>query len=138
MMPAQYECSLLALRSYQAAKSDSVDELLAVACTFRNRVHRYGKTYSQILEAAELNRGWPDVRHPAMIDPQNGLLAAVEAIYRNEMPDMTSNHLFREGATFFGRVVEHQGTGDWFETTILQNPTEHGLIGTFGVQQFFE
>ena len=138
MMPATYECALLALRAYQAAKSDSIDEILAVACVFRNRVMRFGKTYSQILEGAEVSRGWPDVRHPALIDPANGLLSQVEAIYKNELPDMTSNHLHKEGAMYFGRAVEHQGTGDWFEENVLKNPMEHNLIGTWGIQQFFE
>lgn len=137
MMPATYEAALLALRSYQAAKSDNADELLCIACVFRNRVMKYGKTYSQILEAAELNRGWPDVRHPALIDPQNGLLSQVEAIYRNETPDMTSNHLFRDGALWFGRAQDHQNTGDLFERTILQDPYNHPLIGQFGSQQFY-
>ena len=138
MMPAQYEAALLCLRSYQAAKSDNTDELLCIACVFRNRVQRFGKTYTQILEESELNRGWPDVRNPVLIDPQTGLLSQVEAIYRNELPDYTANHLHKNGAMWFGRVMDHQGRGDWFEETILKNPTDHPLIGAFGVQNFYE
>lgn len=137
-MPAQYEQALLVLKSWQAAKSDSVDELLAIACVFRNRVLRYGRTYTQILEASEINRGWPDVRHPALIDPANGLLSQVEAIYRNELPDMTSNHLHKDGAMYFGRVQDHQGTGDSFDLNVLQKQDEHPLIGAWGVQNFYE
>jgi|SRR5579859_595062 len=138
MTPAMYETALLALRSWQAAKSDNIDEIMAIACVFRNRVMKYGKTYTQILEEAEVNREWPDIRHPALINPVNGILSQIDGVYRNETPDLTSNHLHKNGAMYFGRVVEHQGTGDEFEQNVLQNQEEHQLIGTFGVQQFFE
>lgn len=138
MTPSQYEMSLLALRSYQAAMSDNLDEILAVACVFRNRVQAFGKTYSQILEQAEENRGWPDIRHPLLINPQNGILTQVAGIYKNDTPDLTSNHLHKDGALYFGRIMDHQGTGDWFETEILMKPEEHSLIGSWGVQAFYE
>lgn len=138
MTPNLYETALLALRSWQAAKSDDVTEILAIACVFRNRVMRYGKTYTQVLEEAEVNRGWPDIMNPALINPQNGILAQIEDIYKNVTPDLTSNHLMKNGALYFGRVVDHQGTGDDFETKVLNHQGEHRLIGTFGVQQFFE
>jgi hypothetical protein len=133
-----YEMALLALRSWQASKSDSLDEVLAIACVFRNRVLKWGKTYTQVLEEAEVNRGWPDIRHPAMIDPNNGLLAAVEGIYKNETPDLTSNHLHKNGCLWFMRAVDHHGTGDWMDENILKNQAEHGLVGTWGIQQFYE
>ena len=138
MTPSQYEMALLTLRSYQAAMSDNLDEILAVACVFRNRVQAFGKTYSQILEQAEENRGWPDIRHPLLINPQNGILAQISGIYKNETPDLTANHLHQSGALYFGRVMDHQNTGDWFETEILMKPEEHALIGQFGVQHFYE
>lgn len=138
MGPKEYETALLALRSWQAAKSDNIDEIMAIACTFRNRVMRYGKTYTQILENAEVNREWPDIRHPVLINPNNGILSQIDGIYRNDTPDLTSNHLHKNGAMYFGRVVDHQGSGDEFETKVLMNQEEHGLIGTFGVQQFYE
>jgi hypothetical protein len=138
MQVKAYEKALLALRAYQAAKSDDVMEILCVACTFRNRVMRYGKTYSQVLEQAEVNRGWPYPTNPVMIDPANGVLAQIDDIYDGTMPDLTSNHLKKEGAMYFGRVQDHQGTGDWFEENILKHPEEHGLIGCFGVQNFYE
>lgn len=138
MTPATYETALLALRSWQSAKSDNIDEIMAIACTFRNRVIRYGKSYTQVLEEAEINQSWPDIRHPALINPQNGILVQIEDVYKNITPDLTSNHLHKNGAIYFGRVVDHQGTGDEFETKVLQHQDEHPLIGTFGVQQFFE
>lgn len=138
MTPKTYEKALLALRSYQSAKSDNLDEILAIACVFRNRVLRFGKTYIQILEEAETNRGWPSPNHPVMSDPNNGVLSQIDGIYEGSTPDLTSNHLMKDGALYFGRVVDHQGTGDEFETKVLQHQDEHPLIGTFGVQQFFE
>lgn len=138
MTPNLYETALLALRSWQAAKSDDVTEILAIACVFRNRVMRYGKTYTQVLEEAEVNRGWPDIRNPALINPQNGILVQIEDIYKGITPDLTSNHLMKNGALYFGRVVDHQGKGDDFEKKVLNHQGEHRLIGTFGVQQFFE
>jgi hypothetical protein len=137
MQPKVYEKALLALRSWQASKSDNLDEVLAIACVARNHVLKFGKTYSSVLEDLIINRPWPDIRHPLLIEPTRGLLAAVEDIYDNNMPDLTSNHLFKDGCLYFMRVVEHQGTGDSMETSILQNPTEHPLVGTWGVQQFF-
>lgn len=137
MTSKQYEKALLALRSYQAAKSDDLMEILAIACVFRNRVQRYGKTYTQILEAAEVNRGWPSITHPLLISPENGILAQVDGIYENTTPDLTSNHNFKNGAMYFGRAVDHMNTGDEFDKNVLTNQEEHGIIGTFGVQQFY-
>ena len=138
MTSPTYEMSLLVLRTYQAALSDNMDELCAVACTFRNRVQRYGKTYTQILEDAIINRPWPSTQNPALIDPQTGLLSQVEDIYRNVTPDYTANHLHKNGAMYFCDIMQHQGTGDWIEENILKHPEEHCLIGKFGVQHFYE
>lgn len=140
MTPAQYETALLALRAYQCAKSDSIDECLAVASVFRNRVLRLGMTYTEVLEAAEseISRGWPAINHPLLTDPQNGLLAVVSDIYREVAPDYTANHLHKSGAMYFMRVQDHQNTGDWWDLNILQKQEEHGLIGSWGAMQFFE
>jgi len=138
MTPQQYETSLLALQSYRAAKSDDILEMLAIACVFRNRVHKYGKSYTQILEAAEVSRPWPAITHPVLVTPYTGLLSQVESIYKGDMPDMTANHLKKNGALYFGRVQEHLGTGDFFEETVLKNQAEHGLVGQWGSQHFYE
>jgi hypothetical protein len=138
MRVREYEMALLALTAVRAAKSDSIDEWVAIACVIRNQVLRFGKTYSQVCERFVVNRDWPDIRHPALIHPSTGLLAQVDAIYKNEAPDITSNHLHKEGALYFARVVEHQGKGTDFEEQILKHQDEHPLIGTFGTQQFFE
>jgi len=139
LTPAQFEQALLAQTAWRAAKSDNIDEILAIAHVLRNRVHRYGKTYSAVCEECIVNRPeWPAINHPLLINPNNGVLAAMEGIYKNESPDMTSNHLRKNGALYFGRAVDHFGTGDWFEEEILKKPEEHGLIGSFGTQQFYE
>jgi hypothetical protein len=138
MTPKMYECGLLALSAWRASKSDNIDEILAIASVLRNRVIAYNKTYSQVCEAAIVNRSWPDIRHPALIHPASGILAAVDGIYDNSVPDYTSNHLHKNGALHFARVVEHQGTGDDFEERIIKQYEAHPLIGTFGTQQFFE
>jgi hypothetical protein len=138
MQVKAYEKALLALRAYQAAKSDDITEVLCIACVFRNRVLKYGKTYTQVLENAEINRGWPHPMNFVMADPSHGVLAEIDGIYDNLTPDLTSNHLHKDGALHFGRVQDHQNTGDWFEENILKNPQEHALIGAFGVQNFYE
>lgn len=137
MTPKSYESALLALRSYQAAKSDDIMELLCVACVFRNRVFRYGKTYSQVLEQAEINRGWPSIQNPVLTNPNDGLFVKIEEIYSGNAPDYSSNHNFKDGALWFCDIMQHQGTGDWFETEILMKPEEHPLIGKFGNQWFY-
>lgn len=138
MTPAVYECGLFALKAYQGALSDNVDEILCVACVLRNRVQRLGKTYTQVLEESEVNRPWPSIQNPALIDPQTGLLAQIEDVYRNIMPDLTSNHNHKNGAMYFCEVMHHQGTGDWVEENILKKPEEHCLIGKWGSQHFYE
>lgn len=138
MTSATYETALLCLKSWQAAKSDNVDEILAIACVVRNRVIKTGRTYTQVLEELETNRGWPAINHPALISPVNGILSQIDGIYRNETPDLTSNHLHKNGALYFGRVQDHQGSGDDFEKNVLQNQEEHALIGKWGDQYFYE
>lgn len=137
MGPREYEMSLLALTSWRAALSDNGDELTAIACVIRNHVLRYGKTYSQVCEKFIVNRDWPDIRHPALIDPHNGLISKMEGIYKNETPDYTSNHLHKDGCLYFLRVMDHQGKGTWEEENILKNPFEHPLVGQWGVQNFY-
>ena len=138
MTSREFEMSLLALTAWRAAKSDNIDEILAIACVIRNHVHTYGKTYTAVCEGFVVNRSWPDIRHPLLINPNAGVLSAMEGIYKNETPDLTSNHLHKNGAMYFCRVVDHQGTGDWIETEVLLKPEQHILIGSFGVQQFYE
>jgi hypothetical protein len=137
MTPAIYEQALLALQSYRAAMSDDILEMLAIACVFRNRVHRFGKSYTQILEDAEVSRPWPAINHPILSTPYTGLLSQIEGIYKGDTADYTANHNFKNGALYFGRAQEHQRTGDWFEENILKNQKEHPLIGQFGAQHFY-
>lgn len=137
MTPKLYEASLLAHHAYRASKSDDPLEILCIACVFRNRVFRYGKTYSQVLENAEVNRGWPSIQNPALIDPTNGILNKIEDIYDGTAPDFSANHNFKDGALWFCDIMQHQGTGDWFETEILMKPEEHALIGKFGALWFY-
>lgn len=138
MTSSQYEQALLALSAWRAAKSTNIDEILAVACVIRNHVLKFGRTYSKVCEGLIINQGYPDIRHPELIKPNGGLLSQVEAIYKNDLPDLTSNHNHPDGALYFARVVEHQGTGDDFEERIIKQYLAHPLIGTWGTQQFFE
>src|SRR5580692_5172281 len=141
MTPSTYECALLAHTSYRAALSDDPLEIMCVACVFRNRVLRYGKTYSEILENAnicEVVRDWPDIRNPILINPTTGILAQIEGVYRNETPDLTANHLRKNGALWFMRPFDHQDKDDFLDRTILDNPNEHPLIGVFGSLSFYE
>ena len=138
MQSSIYETALLALASWRAAKSENVDEMLAIACVIRNQVLRSGLTYSEVISTMPLNQGYPPPNHPALIMPGTGLLAQIEDVYTNKMPDLTSNLQFKEGASYFGRVTDEQGTGSWFEVNILQQQQFHPLIGQFGTQQFFK
>lgn len=138
MTPKVFEKSLLALASYRAAMSDNIDEILCCACVFRNRVLKFGKTYAEILENAEVSRGWPSSNSPVMINPVNGVLAQIDGIYDGSTPDLTSNHLVKNGALYFGRPQDHFGKADWFEENILKNQEEHPLIGSWGFQNFYE
>ena len=138
MNAAQYEQALLALTAWRAAKSDNLDEIIAIACVIRNNVLRFGKSYSSVCENFIINRDWPDIRHPLLLDPYRGVLSQVESIYKNEMPDMTSNHNHKDGALYFCRIMDHQGKGTDFEERILKQHLAHPLIGHWGTQAFFE
>ena len=149
MQPSTYECGIFVLAVYRAAKSDNIDELLAVASTLRNRVAKFGKTYSEICETAEINQGYPSINNPVLITPGTGLLAEIEDIYRNIAPDYTSSANNIEGALYFGRAVEENpGTieengvivklpGSWLYENVIQKPDKFQLLGTWGSQQFW-
>ena len=150
MQPSTYECGIFVLSVYRAAKSDNIDELLAIASTLRNRVAKFGKTYSEICETAEINQGYPSINNPVLITPGTGLLAQIEEIYRNIAPDYTSSANNIEGALYFGRVQDEQPLpefingelvtlpGSWFYENILKKQDEHPLIGTWGSQSFYK
>jgi hypothetical protein len=131
------DMGILVLATYRAAKSEDLNELTAIMSTLRNRALRWGQTYLQIAEKAEVNQGYPAANCPALITPGTGLLAIVESVYDLSAPDFTSNLNFKEGALYFGRPTDEQGTGSWFELNILKEKDAHKLIGTFGTMQFY-
>lgn len=150
MMPSTYEQALLVLATWRAAKSDNIDELTSIMCTFRNRVMKFDKTYSEILSEAEINRGYPPNNHPLLIMPGSGLLSIVEDVYTNKMPDYTSSANNIEGALYFGRVQDEQPEsyedaegllrfkeGSWFYENVIQKPEKFQLLGTWGSQSFY-
>ena len=150
MQPSTYECGIFVLSVYRAAKSDNIDELLAIASTLRNRVAKFGKTYSEICETSEINQGYPSINNPVLITPGTGLLAQIEEIYRNIAPDYTSSANNIEGALYFGRVQDEQPEsyedtegllrfkeGSWFYENVIQKPEKFQLLGTWGSQSFY-
>src|ERR1700678_3791381 len=150
MQPSTYECGIFVLAVYRAAKSDNIDELLAIASTLRNRVAKFGKTYSEICETAEINQGYPSINNPVLITPGTGLLAQIEEIYRNIAPDYTSSANNIEGALYFGRAVEEiplttydendieiRPMSSWLYENVIRKPDKFQLLGTWGSQQFW-
>ena len=139
MTPQQYECALLARVSFQLSLSNSVEEMLAVACTLRNWViPKLGQvaTYKSYPEAcADFLRTYPTRDEPnltedAFIAP-SGLLAQIEKIYDCTFFDITATQT-TPGARDFARAAAVTES-DWRWQIIHSRP----VLGTFGSQQFF-
>lgn len=144
MTQADYEKGLLVMAAFKLAKSDDVNELLAIACTIRNwvvpRMNRGQETYRTYSEAvanfltAYPSRPLPDVFSPALIDPTDGLLARIDSVYDNSLVDITSSRSNPGGARYFGSA---RNPDPWFEKEIIQRQELHPLIGTWGAQSFY-
>jgi hypothetical protein len=141
---ADYEKALLVAACFQLAQSNDVNELLAIACTLRNWVvGRYGqgqqtyRTYSECINnflAAYPVRQLPDSFCPALIDPTDGLLAKIDAVFDNTLADVTSSKSHPGGARYFGSA---RNPDSWFKREILERQDVHSLLGTWGAMQFF-
>lgn len=142
MQPANYEAALLALASYRLAKSDNVDESIAIACVIRNHVIRtgiVGLTYTQVIQdfyKLRPTREWPSIANMTLTHPANGILSQIDGVYGNKTPDVTANAQNVRGAMYFARVVDEDKDG-WFTEEILKRQDIHPLVGTFGAQQFY-
>lgn len=143
MTAADYEKGLIVSATFRLAKTDDVNELLAIACVIRNLVvprlgkrpefSSYTEAIGEMLVAYDL-RPLPRHDNPALVDPEDGLLLKVDAVYDCSLPDVTSSHAHPNGARFFGMTRHPSG---WFQAAILDRQDVHPLIGTFGSQQFF-
>lgn len=154
MQQSEYEKGLLVQASWRLARSNDINELMAVACTIRNWVitkhypgisrHPMGHlsqiyygTFSEAIEA--FYEMYPDPRpspaidEPALIDPMEGLLLKIDEVYNCSMADFTSSKAFPGGARYFAR----NGGAGWIKEEIVCRREEHPLIGTFGGQQFY-
>lgn len=143
MTGADYEKGLIIAATFRLAKSDDVNELLAIACVIRNLVvPRLGQTpeypsytdaVGELLSVYDLR---PLPRHdcPALVDPEDGLLVKIDSVYDNSLPDITSSRTHPQGARFFCMT---RYPASWFKAAILDHQDQHILIGTFGAQQFF-
>lgn len=139
MNARQYEQGLLTLAMFQLSQSDSVDEMIAIGSSLRNRVRHYNLTYSEVIEDAYQDsplREFPSISDPILIEPGTGLLAKVEKIYDFTMPDITSSHLQPEGAMFFAKVTTLDPESK-FSKTILARQDIHVLCGSWGAQNFY-
>src|SRR5208282_273658 len=148
MQASEYERGLLVLASWRLARSNDVNELLAVCSTIRNWVINRGlvhiglhhfRTYSEAIEnflTIYPLRAMPPIDAPALIDPREGLLAVVDGVYDCSRADITASHAYPGGARYFGKASE-AGSKSWFDLEVLQNQGAHSLIGTFGSQQFY-
>lgn len=142
MTSADYEKGLLVSATFRLAKSDDVNELLAIACVIRNLVvprlglapeyASYTDAIGEMLNAYEL-RPLPRHDNPALVDPEDGLLVKIDSVYDNSLPDITSSCAHVGGARFFGTA---RRPAAWFQAAIIDRPAEHPLIGTWGAQQF--
>lgn len=143
MTAADYEKALIVQATFRLAKSDDVNELLAIACVIRNLVvprlgqvpeyPSYTAAIEEMLNAYEL-RPFPRHDNPALVDPDDGLLVKVDGVYDNSMPDFTSSRSHPGGARFF---CSARRPAAWFQSSILDRPDVHALIGSFGSQQFY-
>lgn len=144
MTPREYEIAQYARAVWMLAKSGTVAELLAIACTIRNHVvPKPGGTasYDSFSEACGAFlalfpvRQPPTLQDPAFVSP-NGLLSQIEDIYDCTAIDLTATHDQPGGARFFARVVEVEPES-WFDLEIIKRSAVHPLLGTWGAQQFF-
>ena len=143
MTQADYEKGLLVAATFRLAKSDDVNELLAISCVLRNLVvPRYGQVaeypsytdaLTAVLEAYEL-RPLPRHDNPALIDPDEGLLGKIDSVYDNSLPDVTSSRTHPGGARYFGSASR---PGGWFHSQVISRQDIHPLIGSWGAQQFY-
>lgn len=134
----------LAQTTWQLSKSDTLNELIAIACVLRNHViPRIGQvaTYSSYMEAcrdfleAFPSRKPPTLEEPVFIAP-DGFLSVVDGIYDASSPDITATHDHPNGACFFCRPTQVE-PGSWVDLEIIKKPAHHPLLGTWGSQQFY-
>lgn len=143
--PSQYELAFYAQTVWRLAFSSDVNELTAVACTVRNHViPKMGQItdYDSYLDACEafLNN-YPVRENPtrddiAFFSRPDGILYNIERIYNCEQIDITATHDQPAGAKYFARVIS-LAPDDWRKIQIVNRPTGHPLLGTFGSMQFY-
>jgi hypothetical protein len=150
MQQQEFEKANLVNAAWQLARSNDVNELCAIMSVVRNWVvPRYGvkvepmrekiyhasytdavKEFLSIYPTREL----PAVNDPMLVDPVEGLLIKVDAVYDCSLVDLTSSRAFPGGARYFGRVTQ---ASEWFQHTVLNRQDVHPLIGNFGSQSFY-
>lgn len=147
MQHAEYEKALLVAAAFQLAKSDDVNELLAITCVIRNwvvprmgekQIYRsYTEAIAGFLTAYAPLRSIPAIDNPALIDPEVGLLHRIDDVYNNTAVDVTSSHNNPRGARYFTRAAHSLIANNWIVAEVLLHPELHPLIGTWGAQQFY-
>jgi hypothetical protein len=146
LTPRDYEIAFYAQSVWRLANSSDINELMAVAATIRNHVlPKLGEvsTYKSYSEACLSFLGTHPLRaHPTADDDAffarpYGLLSTISSIYSGQTPDITATHDHPKGAKFFARVTS-LSPGDWRKIEIVNRPSGHPLLGTFGSMQFFE
>lgn len=139
MTPQTFEAAILAQTSFRLAQSNSVDEMVAIACVIRGHVvpkpgqfatyKSYPEACKDFLQAYPV-RSEPDVTEDVLIS-QNGLLSLIEKIYSCEYLDITATQT-TPGARLFARTANLSET-DWRWSLIKSGQ----LLGSFGSQQFY-
>lgn len=145
MTPLEYELAFYAQTVWRVANSSDVNELTAIACTIRNHVvPKMGSytDYDSFMDACEAFLKNYSVRDNPTRDDEaffsrNGILYNISKIYECEYPDITATHDHPTGAKYFARVIS-LAPDDWRKIQIVNRPTGHPLLGTWGSMQFFQ
>lgn len=112
MTQVDFEKGALVMACWRLASSSDTNELLAVCCAIRNSVIRigpihfpcYGAALNWYLSRFPLREG-PLGREPQLVDPAEGLLAKVDGVYDNSLPDITSSLAHPAGALVFANPL---------------------------------
>lgn len=138
MTQVDLDKGLIVIGAWRLAASSDPMELLAVACVLRNGVIRpfvsparphfrsYGDCVDYYLRQF-VTRPHPSGNEPQLIDPSDGLLAKIDAVYSNAQPDITASLTAPLGASAFANP-----------RTMPEFAQGRRLIGQFGSMAFYE
>jgi hypothetical protein len=138
MLWSDYEKAILALCLWREDRSGGLEGMKAVGCCIRNRVSKWGWSYTKAIEgknqfsSISVLGDTQTILYPPVNDPLfTQVLSLVEDIYDNSLVDVTM------GALYYCSNPSTIPQDGWFAKNILQDPTNHPLIGVFGSQYYY-